>query len=185
MVSAGIYCYFVIWHYNYVMPHCCLDPHAPRSNIFNVPIVPASVFPPFGIQLYNTQSCLIVVVHGWISDHGRNISKIAECINFSFETQCVYFSERVAVEDPISSLSPELSEEDLSVVNMLLSEEVGTEFWTDVLFDKTSSCNQWNEYLYFLGYLLQQFVRSWLSILHIYSCSLNYMISCVFASGAL
>ena len=50
----------------------------------------------------------------------------------------VCFSGSVTVGDPIS-LSPELSDEDLNVVNMLLSEEVGAEFWTDVLFDKTSS----------------------------------------------
>ena len=42
----------------------------------------------------------------------------------------------VTAEDPSSVLSQELSDEDLSVVNMLLAEEVGPELWTDAMFDK-------------------------------------------------
>ncbi|CAB3998685.1 Hypothetical predicted protein [Paramuricea clavata] len=44
----------------------------------------------------------------------------------------------VISEDSSSELFHELSNEDINVVNMLLAEEVGTELWTNELFDKTS-----------------------------------------------
>lgn len=51
-----------------------------------------------------------------------------------------YFPGDVLPEDTASSgLSHELSDEDLSVVNMLLAEEIGAELWTDAIFDKTTS----------------------------------------------
>lgn len=46
----------------------------------------------------------------------------------------------VVAEDSSSLLlSNELSAEDLSVVNMLLAEDIGTGLWTNEMFDKPAS----------------------------------------------
>jgi hypothetical protein len=55
-----------------------------------------------------------------------------------FYSSVYYFAGGVISEDSSSELFHELSNEDINVVNMLLAEEVGTELWTNELFDKTS-----------------------------------------------